>query len=139
MTKYNKYKETLLSKGFNVYLRRNIEQLGIEIYVYKQIENTLKDVYDNTGSEVEMELMDEVPSLALITGNDGYKAVDSKYVGNMKEGYCYTYDTRIKVGDVIMLYRDDNAHKRFKLMSPEGGIGLELEIVKRFKLVSLLD
>jgi len=106
---------------------------GIDVYLYKALLDKYSNVY---GIESGIEGVKPVCKLLVIVTNLSFVPQSKRMVGYLAEGYLYTDNDAVNVGDVISVDREDNKRRFFKITSKES-IGQTQVILKRFKLASL--
>ena len=106
----------------------------MDIKLFRPDEDVYSDVYGSyAGNKADY--------VRVFTGalvGDDFFAQDNAYAGNFQEGYLYTQDKDIRVGDILEVDSADNKVRRYKVDLPEG-LGTQTTVSGRFKITNLAN
>ena len=107
---------------------------GLDLELHRTHKDIHTDVYGNhAGGKTSLE-----KNFTGILVSDDFFASDNAYSGNFNEGFLYTSDKDVMVGDVVAVKSADNKIRRFKIILRES-LGTQTEVINRFKLSNLGD
>ena len=107
---------------------------GLDLELHRTNKDIHTDVYGNHAGGKTYKLKDFTGILV----SDDFFASDNAYSGNFQEGFLYTSDPEVLVGDVVSVKSADGKIRRFKIILRES-IGTQTEVIDRFKLSNLGD
>lgn len=107
---------------------------SVKCRLHKPVKDTYSEVY-GIHSGVEKADFIEIDLLCI---GDTSSPFDQRSVGTFQEGWVFTNDVRVEVGDQIDVIREDGRGRRYKIERKES-IGTTDKVFSKFRLSAMGD
>ena len=134
MKRYEAFERIIKNREI-ISLKHSIDEWGVDVRVFAPRVSKESRVYGNDSGEVDESKYHDIT--AILTSDDFFTSGGS-VSGNFNEGWLYTNDDNINVGQIVQVLSVDRKTRRYKITEQES-IGTTVEIFTRWKIASLGD
>lgn len=116
-------------------IKHLIETFGIRAKLFKPVKNKSSRVYGIDSGEANEDNFVRID--CLVTSDDFFPTGPTSS-GPFVEGFLYTLDPDVQVGDLLEIRRGDKRSNRYKIISKEA-IGQTRDVFERYKIAAEPD